>query len=223
MADPRKAGTQTPGFTLGTPALVCRWRLANRTLPLENRHLRALGARALGGHRVPQQLVAWAKQHIEWTLREGSAEHLDGVLMLIVDDRGQAAMTVGPYAPIEHPRLRTLVARARDGSTEASRTGVAPESLWLVRADQLVWVAPRGATPSATSSLMVDLAKALGFPVVREDGLADALAQGTPAADVCEEAFLVSDEHGIVPASDHGGPRSARFSADYARLLAKAR
>ena len=32
-------------FELGVPALVCRWRLAGRTLPLENRHLRALSQR----------------------------------------------------------------------------------------------------------------------------------------------------------------------------------
>ena len=56
------------GFTLGSPALVCRWRLASRALPLENRHLRALGQRVVNGGLVPTELVAWAKQHIEWTL-----------------------------------------------------------------------------------------------------------------------------------------------------------
>ena len=72
------------GFELGTPALVCRWRLARRRLPLENRHLRALLARTVNERPVSQALVAWAKQHIEWTLEEGSAEHPDGVLMLII-------------------------------------------------------------------------------------------------------------------------------------------
>ena len=228
MADPRRAGTQTPGFTLGAPVLVCRWRLAGGTLPLENRHLRALGARELGGQRVPQPLVAWAKQHVEWTLREGSAAHPDGVLMLVVDERGQAAMTVGPYEPLADRRLRALCARACDAAAEAARTGVAPESLWLVRPEGLVWGARRAQVPSATDGLMADLAATIGFPVARDEGLCErlaAVAAGGPGPLVpdAQEAFLVSDEHGFVPASDLSGPRSERFAADYARLLARSR
>ena len=74
---------------LGRPALVCRWRLASRALPLENRHLRALGRRSVGGAPVSPQLIAWAKQHIEWTLSEGAARNPDGVLMVIVDEGGR--------------------------------------------------------------------------------------------------------------------------------------
>ena len=46
-------------FRLGEPALVCRWRLANRKLPMENRHLRALAGRTVNGKRVdiPSALV----------------------------------------------------------------------------------------------------------------------------------------------------------------------
>ena len=53
------------GFKLGTPALVCRWRLAGKRVPMENRHLRALSDRYVNGARVSPELVAWAKQHIE--------------------------------------------------------------------------------------------------------------------------------------------------------------
>ena len=60
-------------FTLGRPVLVCRWRLASGKLPMENRHLRALSKRVVNGRAVSTQLVAWAKQHIEWTLQDGSA------------------------------------------------------------------------------------------------------------------------------------------------------
>ena len=76
----------TEDFALGTPALVCRWRLADRTLPLENRHLRALSRRVVDDAPVSSQLVAWAKQHIEWTLAEGAAACPDGTLMLVVDE-----------------------------------------------------------------------------------------------------------------------------------------
>ena len=99
-------------FMLGKPAIVCRWRLSNKTLPLENRHLRALGARHTSTRRVQKELVAWAKQHIEWTLGDGAAANPDGVLMMIVDTEGRAAMSVGPYEELEDTRLAALCARA---------------------------------------------------------------------------------------------------------------
>ena len=52
----------------------------------------------------------------------------------------------------------------------------------------------------------------------RRSELSQEVLAGTISYD---EAFLVSDEHGIVPASNASGPRSARFSDDYARLLEK--
>ena len=100
MGDVNVGTAEMRDFKLGTPALVCRWRLASGRLPLENRHLRALSRRVLDDEPVSPQLIAWAKQHVEWTLREGSAENPNGVLMLIVDEEGQAAMTVGPYEPL---------------------------------------------------------------------------------------------------------------------------
>ena len=91
----RTGAAQTDGaFQLGKPELVCRWRLAGARLPLENRHLRALGRRHVNSGEMDKALVAWAKQHIEWTLADGGALHPDGVLMLIVDESGRAAMTV---------------------------------------------------------------------------------------------------------------------------------
>ena len=51
-------------------------------------------------------------------------------------------------------------------------------------------------------------------------GLMEEALSGTIAFD---EAFLVSDEHGIVPASNASGPRSERFAEGYAKLLEKAR
>lgn len=206
------------GFELGRPALVCRWRLADRALPLENRHLRALGHRLLGGVPVSPQLVAWAKQHIEWTLSTGSVEHPDGVLMLIVDNRGRAAMTVGPYEPLRTRTVSLLANRALAAAREAEAAGVAPESLWLVRGERLVWGVDQQEQPSGAASLMCDLARTLGIAVERRSGLAEEVLAGPATYD---EAFLVSDEHGVVPASNAAGPRSARFAEGYARLLEK--
>ena len=117
MADDKSGGTQVHGegkgdFELGTPAIVCRWRLSGGSLPLENRHLRALLARTGNGKRVTKQLVAWAKQHIEWTLAEGSIGQADGVLMVVIDCDGKAAMTVGDYQPLTERHLSQLCQRA---------------------------------------------------------------------------------------------------------------
>ena len=185
-------------FELGTPALVCRWRLAARTLPLENRHLRALSQRHVNGASVTTGLVAWAKQHIEWTLADGATQHPDGVLMVVVDVAGRAAMTVGPYEPLVETEPRSLAARALASAREAASTGVAPETLWSVRDGALVWGAAEGELPSGAATLVLDLARTLGVAVTRGPRLAEAVAAGE--ADGAH-VLLVSDEHGVVPAA----------------------
>ena len=205
-------------FQLGRPALVCRWRLSGSSLPMANRHMRALGNRVVRGSRLSSQLLAWVKQHIEWTLLDGAAEHPDGVLMLIVDERGQAAMSVGPFEDLASKTTESLVSRARSARKEGEETGVAPETLWAVEGDTLVWgTAPHHAA-SATGSLMGDLAHTLGIPVLREDDLVDRVAKDASRYD---EVFLVSDEYGVVPAQDASGERGRKFSEGYERLLAK--
>lgn len=207
---------QMDEFKVGKPALVCRWRLSNRALPLENRHLRALGARVLNGRPVSVQLVAWAKQHIEWTLAEGASRYPDGTLMIMVDDLGRAAMTVGPYKPLETTTTSLLAERAALSAVESGRTGVAPETVWLVRGDELAWGVESDDTPSGAATLVRDLAQTTGFTVSREPGLSTALLNGEAEYD---EVFMVSDEHGVVPARDALGPRSARLAEGYAKLL----
>lgn len=202
-------------FELGEPALVCRWRLANRRLPLENRHLRALLARIVNGQPVTTELAAWAKQHLEWNLDQGAAEHPDGVLMLVVDTQGRAAMSVGPYAPLEDTSAQGLAQRAALACHEAALTGVAPETLWAACAGALVWD-PCGGAPSGAASLVVQLAQTLGIAVSEREGLAQQASVDSAAFD---ELFVVSDEHGVVPASDAAGPMGARLSEGYRQLL----
>ncbi|MCH3942940.1 MAG: hypothetical protein LKE37_04520 [Atopobiaceae bacterium] len=204
---------QLSEFQPGAPVLVCRWRLANRCLPLENRHLRALAARRVCGEPVSQNLLAWAKQHIEWNLETGAVEHPDGVLMLVVDDKGQAAMSVGEYVPLPNASAIALAARASSSLAEADASGVAPETLWAVRGDTLVAGVAVGQPLSGAASLVVGLAETVGTPVARDGGLS--LAAPTDSS----ELFLVSDEHGIVPASDAPGPHSATLATGYQRLL----
>lgn len=220
MAGTWIAGTDEENFKPGRPVIVCRWRLAGRSVVLENRHLRALGQRLADGQEVSPNLVAWAKQHIEWTLPAGAVENPDGVLMLVIDDAGQAVMSVGPYQPPKARSVTALAHRADAASREARSTRVAPESLWLVQKERLVWGIEPGEKPSGSATLMADLAKTVGIPVVRQPGLAQEVILGVAEYD---EAFLVSDEHGIVCATDAEGPRSRRFSTGYEKLLKKGR
>lgn len=206
-------------FELGTPALVCRWRLAARTLPLENRHLRALSQRHVNGASVTTGLVAWAKQHIEWTLADGATQHPDGVLMVVVDVAGRAAMTVGPYEPLVETEPLSLAARALASAREAASTGVAPETLWSVRDGALVWGAAEGELPSGAATLVLDLARTLGVAVTRGPRLAEGVAAGE--ADGAH-VLLVSDEHGVVPAAGCDDELARRLAQGYATLLEKA-
>ena len=217
-------GNKVEEFELGEPVLVCRWRLAGGKLPLENRHLRALSRRVVLGRAVTPQLVGWAKQHIEWTLQDGSAENPDGVLMLVMDAEGRAAMSVGPYAPLANEGqvdggvpVEKLAERAAASECEATEAGIAPETLWAAGPDgALVAGFAEDAPKSGAASLVADLAATFGMKVRYEDDLASRAAAG---AEGLGEVFLVSDEHGIVPAADAKGETGARFASAYAKLL----
>jgi hypothetical protein len=216
MADERTSLPEMDGFTLGTPALVCRWRLHDRKLPLENRHLRALSRRRVRGSALSTELIGWAKQHIEWTLAEGAAEHPDGVLMLIVDENSHAAMAVGDFVPLPHASARNLADRAAASLEEAASTSVPPETLWLVRDGALVAGIDAGMYPGGTTSLVSQLAETIGIPVSHDASVAEKVRAG--AADF-DECFLTSDEFGVVDAHSASGPMSRRFVDSYAKLL----
>ena len=92
--------------------------------------------------------------------------------------------------------------------------------VWIAPADGSELVALTGeAKPlSGTNSLVADLAATLKKPVrfvpreVGENPAADtafALIEGLNPGD---EVFLVSDEHGVVPSNDHGGPVGDQFA-----------
>ena len=89
-----------------------------------------------------------------------------------------------------------------------------------MRGGTLACGAAADSTASGATSLIGDLAATLGIPVVREGGLVDSVIAGAATYD---EAFLVSDEHGVVVASDAPGEKSERFAGGYARLMEKAR
>lgn len=111
-------------FTLDKPALVCRWRMSNKKVPMLNRHIRALSERLVQGEPLTHNMLSWAKQHVEWSLAEGDYTAHDGVLMLVIDINGNAAMTVGEYEPLADTSVKALRARSAEARSEADETGV---------------------------------------------------------------------------------------------------
>lgn len=257
------------GFSLDDPALVCRWRMASKRVPLLNRHIRALAARRVQGAPLTHNMLSWVKQHVEWSLAEGSYAEHDGVLMLVIDVNGNAAMTVGSYEPLPDAASAALLARAEHARAEADETGVAPELLGAVRAGRVLLTAGADEPLCAAADLLVQLAQTRGVDVelVPTAELASAVTPGADSATVsaaCGNAasvvtapaptrqdgsavpaagaaapdadaiaahmatpalFLVSDEHGVVPATD-GAPAEddaaalERLAADCAKLFA---
>lgn len=205
------------GFSLGNPSLVCRWRLAGGKLLLANRHLRALGERTVAGEHVSRELVAWTKQHIEWTLAEGSAKHPDGVLMLLLDESGKAAMCVGEYTPLKSVSAVSLLERARSSAEEAAATGVAPETLWRVDDDRLLVGMDPSQTLSGAASFVSQLAGTLGVPLTYAPDLLE-----QPLTDrAAKNSFLVSDEHGIACSfTARDGRGSGELTPEMRRVIA---
>lgn len=210
--------TQEPveKFELAEPALVCRWRMSKKHVPMLNRHIRALSQRRVQGEPLTNNMLSWAKQHVEWSLAEGDYRAVDGVLMLVIDINGNAAMTVGEYEPLGDTSRDALVARASLARAEAAETGVAPEILASVDEGTLTFASPAGEHLCGTATLIEQLASTRDLTVTRADD---------PAA-LAGTVFLISDEHGVVSASDNAGvPDDAGvidFMVDgYAKLLAR--
>lgn len=179
-------------FHLAEPALVCRWRLAGRHVPLLNRHMRALSQRSVAGKPLTTNMLGWVKQHIEWSLAEDVTVAADGVLMLVVDVEGQAAMSSGAYEPLADTSAVALAARAWEARDEAAETGVAPEVLCAMRAGTLTIGAPAGEHLCGAMTFVRQLAETKGLAVVYEPDL------GRLASGCAGVPFLVSDEHGVV-------------------------
>lgn len=205
-------------FKLAKPALICRWRLAGGYLPLENRHIRSLAARRIKSEPLSRELLAWVKQHLEWTLGPKSCEYPDGVLMLVVDEKGYAAMSCGPYVEVEAPTKQFIISRARASQDEAGKTGVAPETAWIVKDGVMYYADYAFNTLSATSTFIRDLAKTLGMACSCDEELLSQLEENTAEYD---ELFLVSDELGIVIPEGQIYPRGQRMRDSWQTLRKK--
>lgn len=200
---------EEPEFHLAEPALVCRWRLGGRHVPLLNRHMRALSQRTVQGAPLTPNMLSWVKQHIEWSLADDVTVAADGVLMLVVDVDGQAAMSSGAYEPLPDTGQEALAERAVQAAAEEAEVGVAPEVLCCVRDGSLIVGLAEDAPLAGAVSLVRQLAETRGSAVAFDARLVHACQNGEPGA-----WLLVSDEHGVVVAD--GGRAAAVPESDAA-------
>lgn len=211
-------------FTLAEPALVCRWRMARRGVPLLNRHIRALSHRVVNGAPLTANMLSWAKQHVEWSLAAGEYDDPNGVLMLVIDVNGDALMSVGPYEPLADCSRAVLVSRAAAARAEEAVAAVAPELLGAVTADGRVLLAAREGEPLCGAATLVEqLASTRGRAVERALAGAGPVEEFIAGLDGGAVVFLVSDEHGVVVESGAAGraAESAQFlSQGVAKLFA---
>lgn len=196
-------------FRLDRPALVCRWRMHDRQVPLLNRHIRALSERVVQGSPLTHNMLSWAKQHVEWSLAEGSYDDPDGVLMLVIDVNGNAAMSVGAYEPLADTSAAALASRAMRARAERDETGIAPEVLCSIDSGVLRVGAREDERVCGSMTLVEQLAATRGH----------ALERASDPAGLAGAVFLVSDEHGVVPAGEllpdaSDDARSVRFLRD---------
>lgn len=212
-------------FALGDPRLVCRWRIAGGALPLLGRHLRALSYRLIDGKPLDQNLLNWAKQHLEWNLFSSTRNLSDGVLMLVVDEELHAAMSAGPYVALKDTTAQALLGRAQAARTEAEQTGVEPEVIWTLSDGVLTAASALGAR-AATTSLVVDLAQSLGAAIAFDPDLLDKLreqveATNDAAAPEMQDKLVLfsSDEHGIMLASYASAEKNNAADTQLARKL----
>lgn len=208
-------------FTLAEPALVCRWRMARRGVPLLNRHIRALSHRVVNGAPLTTNMLSWAKQHVEWSLAAGEYDDPNGVLMLVIDVNGDALMSVGPYEPLTDCSRSALVSRAAAARAEAAATAVAPELLGAVTVDGRVLLAACEGEPlCGTATLVEQLATTRGHAVER--ALADVGTFEEFVTDLGDDvvAFLVSDEHGVI-VEDGAAGHATEFVQFLSRGVAK--
>ncbi len=176
----------------------------NKKVPMLNRHIRALSERLVQGEPLTHNMLSWAKQHVEWSLAEGDYTAHDGVLMLVIDINGNAAMTVGEYEPLADTSAKALRARSAEARSEADETG------------ELAFVAPADECLCGTATLIEQLAQTKGIPVTRVD----------IPAQLKGALFLVSDEHGVVPAAETDVAEAdaatvAFFAEGYEKLRAR--
>jgi hypothetical protein len=198
--------------------LTLRWRVHEGQIPLRQRHLRALKALNL-----PDPLMAWLLQRLEWATGSLLNKEEEGVLVLSIDPEKDVVVSLD--AVREKPMLTSEHLVIEDGFVIGVQCEGTPleGSVWFEYGGMLY--ASCEELTTATGTLVRDLAQTLGLPVEvcpQRSACATAApattsATATPATTAI---FFISDEFGFVPIHNALAPSSAtaRIEECFAKL-----
>ena len=176
-----------------TAPITLRWRIHDGKLPLRQRHMRALSRLDL-----PDALMAWVHERLEWAMINMLTSGSEAVLVLGIDSATEVQLS------LEDIRKKPILESADLMVHGDTVTGVYSDGQ-PIAGD--IWIEQNGVLVScvsdvftATSTLCRDLATTLGFEV--EIG-----QQPFPVVQKAAgrgQAFVVSDEFGFLPISSQG-------------------
>jgi hypothetical protein len=178
--------------------LTLRWRIHEGQIPLRRRHLRSLESFAL-----PDPLMAWLLQRLEWAVDNLLDKDKDGVLVLSIDPQKDVVASLDTLR--EQPRLTRDNLVVKDGLVAGAQHEGAPleGSVWSER-DGVLHVSCEELV-TATGTLARDLAQTLGLPLeLRPQKLAE--------IDAADAVFLISDEFGFIPFGDAFASKASSVS-----------
>ncbi|MCL1879287.1 MAG: hypothetical protein FWF71_01505 [Actinomycetia bacterium] len=199
-----------------------RWRIHAGDLLLRQRHLRALRQMDL-----PEPLLGWIHERLEWAMLNMLEDKGEAVLVLDIDPKREARISLDNLreAPmltvtdlrvvdglvcglgLDDPALASDSAAAADRSLSAHVGSGQPYrgDIWVERDSTLC--ASCSELASATATLCSDLANTLNFPVE----IKPQRSEDVEAAANKGGCFFISDEFGLVPvtASDQQTPAAA--------------
>jgi len=191
--------------------IILRWRIHNGLLPMRQRHFRAI--RQL---KLPDALLGWVHERLEWAMFNMLSSDSEAVLVLNIDPATEVRLTLEEVREI--PELSVDDLRLEDGFC----VGVTFDG------DDLagdIWIEQDGSFTAgareihtATSTLCRDLVQTLGYQQRAELLNVDAVQ----AASQHGQAFLISDEFGFVPIGSpeliEDGSATGRIRDAFARL-----
>jgi len=203
MTDPEQTATTAP--TAPEP-IVFRWRIHEGRIALRRRHLRSLEPLCL-----PEPLMGWIHERLEWAVDNMLASDSEGVLVLNVDPAREVKVSLEELR--ETPVLGNGSLLVKDGliagvvfegETMAGTVWLEYEGKLHASCEKLV---------SATETLARDLAKTLGFPLITQPQPIEAIEGSS--------IFLISDEFGLIMIRDQPegtAPATTKLQECFSRL-----
>jgi hypothetical protein len=210
------------------PNSTLRWRIHDGVLPLRQRHMRAL--RQL---ELPDALLGWVHERLEWAMINMLAKGTEAVLVLNIDPSAEVTLSLDqlrepPLICLDDIRtannslyVEKPAASPADSDIASSYVQVLAGDIWIEHDEVLC--ACTELVYTATSTLCRDLATTLGYTVV--DGLQS--VEVISQAAVQGQAFVISDEFGFLPIAtgiDHAiikppeASATARIQEAFAKL-----